>query len=80
MIIFLISVSYLFNPYIILLVISNINIKTYKIYFYITFLLYFLFFNTRIYNNFIYVQGGAAADDSGDYIRAFRTYFKLQYI
>lgn len=70
MALFLISIIYLLNPYILLLIYSVSNIKINKLYFYFTFLVYFLFFNTRVYNNFIYVAGGAAADDSGDYIRA----------
>lgn len=70
MILFLISISYVINPYILLLIYSISNFKLNKLYFYLTFVLYFLFFNSRLYNNFIYAAGGAAADDSGDYIRA----------
>ena len=70
MIFFILSISYLFNPYLLLLVNSTLNIKTPKIYFCLTFLLYFLFFNTRIYDDFILRNKVIGGDDSGDYIRA----------
>lgn len=67
MIFFLLSIVYLFNPYLILLSLSITNLKLNKIYFSSIIFLYFIFFNIRTYDNFIYAT---TPDDSGDYIRA----------
>ena len=68
MIFFILSVSYILNPYLLLLLNSTLEIRTPKIYFYLTFILYFLFFNTRIYDNFFTINKVIGGDDSGDYI------------
>ena len=68
MIFFILSVSYILNPYLLLLLNSTLEIRTPKIYFYLTFILYFLFFNTRIYDNFLTINKVIGGDDSGDYI------------
>ena len=65
MIYFLLSISFLLNPYLLIILNTFTNFKTNKIYFSFLVLLLFIFTNLRTYDNFLFAQTG---DDSGDYI------------
>ena len=67
MIFFILSISYLINPYLLILSLSITNLKLNKIYYTSLIFLYFIFFNLRTYDTFIYAN---TPDDSGDYIKA----------